>query len=103
MATAAVAGGKVYAAHQRGEAIPDTWLIGPDGWPTADASLYPHRASLAPMSGHKGYGLGLWAEVLAGVLPGGAMTWQVGSWIFDAPEKPSHHNAAFLAIDVATI
>jgi ureidoglycolate dehydrogenase (NAD+) len=103
IATAAVAGGKVYAAHQRGEPIPDTWLIGPDGLPTNDGGLYPHGASLAPMAGHKGYGLGLWAEVLAGVLPGGAITWQVGSWIFDAPGKASRHNAAFLAIDVATI
>jgi LDH2 family malate/lactate/ureidoglycolate dehydrogenase len=103
IATAAVAGGKVYAAHQRGEPIPDTWLIGADGLPTNQGGLYPHAASLAPMAGHKGYGLGLWAEVLAGVLPGGAITWQVGSWIFDAPGKASRHNAAFLAIDVATI
>jgi LDH2 family malate/lactate/ureidoglycolate dehydrogenase len=103
MATAAVAGGKVYAAHQRGEPIAPTWLIGPDGQPTTDGSLYPYHASLAPMAGHKGYGLGLWAEILAGVLPGGAITWQVGSWIFDEPSKPSLHNAAFLAIDVATI
>ena len=103
MATAAVAGGKVYAAHQRGEVIPPTWLIGPDGHPTTDGSLYPHHASLAPMAGHKGYGLGLWAEILSGVLPGGAITWQVGSWIFDEASKPSLHNAAFIAIDVATI
>ena len=103
MATAAVAGGKVYAAHQRGEPIPPTWIIDSDGQPTTDGSLYPHHASLAPMAGHKGYGLGLWAEVLSGVLPGGAMTWQVGSWIFDEPNKPSRHNAAFLAINVATI
>ena len=39
MATAAVAGGKVYAAMQRGEQIPSTWLIGPDGQPTLDAGL----------------------------------------------------------------
>ena len=32
-----------------------------------------------------------------------AMTWQVGSWIFDEPNQPSKHNAAFIAIDVATI
>lgn len=103
MATAAVAGGKVYAAHQRGEVIPPAWLIGPDGHPTTDGSLYPHHASLAPMAGHKGYGLGLWAEILSAVLPGGAITWQVGSWIFDEASKPSLHNAAFIAIDVATI
>ncbi len=103
MATAAVAGGKVYAAHQRGEPLPNTWLIGPDGLPTTDGSLYPHHASLAPMAGHKGYGLGLWAEVLSAALPGGAMTWQVGSWIFDELSKPSLHNAGFIVIDVAAM
>ena len=100
MATAAVAGGKVYAAHQRGETIPATWLIGPDGLPTTDGSLYPHGAALAPMAGHKGYGLGLWCEVLSALIPGGAMTWQVGSWIFDAPSKPSLHNASFFVADI---
>lgn len=103
MATAAVAGGKVYAAFQRGEPIPDTWLIGPDGRPTTDGKLYPHQASLAPMAGHKGYGIALWAEILSAVIPGGAITWQVGSWMFDEPSKPSRHNAAFLAIDVMAI
>ena len=100
MATAAVAGGKVYAAWQRGEPIPATWLIGPDGLPTTDGSLYPHHAALAPMAGHKGYGLGLWCEVLSALIPGGAMTWQVGSWIFDPPSKPSLHNASFFVADV---
>lgn len=100
MATSAVAGGKVYAAHTRGEPIPPTWLIGPDGHPTTDGSLYPHVAALAPMAGHKGYGLGLWCEVLSALIPGGAMTWQVGSWIFDPPSSPSRHNASILLINV---
>lgn len=103
MATAAVAGGKVYAAHQRSEPIPPTWLIGPDGQPTTDGSLYPAHAVLAPMAGHKGYGFGLWCEILSAVLPGGHMTWQVGSWIFDESSRPSWHNASFIVMDVATI
>jgi len=103
IATAAVAGGKVYAACQRGEPIPPTWLIGPDGKPTTDGTLYPGQAALAPMAGHKGYGLGLWCEVLAGLLPGGRLTWEIGSWIFDAPEKPSWHNAGFILIDVNVV
>jgi len=103
IATAAVAGGKVYAAHQRGEEIPPHWLIGPDGKPTTDGSLYPSRASLAPMGGHKGYGIGLWCEILSGVLPGGHITWQVGSWMFDEPTRPSWHNAAFMLVDVAAM
>ncbi|MCA9264249.1 MAG: Ldh family oxidoreductase [Planctomycetales bacterium] len=103
IATAAVAGGKVYAATQRGEPIPETWLIGRDGQPTTDGHLYPHHAALAPMAGHKGYGLGLWCEILSALLPGGKMTWQVGSWIFDEPDQPSGHNAGFIVIDAATI
>jgi len=103
IATAAVAGGKVYAAIQRGERIPDTWLIGPDGRPTTDGRLYPQQAALAPMAGHKGYGFGIWCELLSSILPGGNMTWQVGSWIFDEPSRPSWHNASFIVLDVATI
>ncbi len=103
IATAAVAGGKVYAAIQRGEPIPPTWLIGPDGHPTTDGSLYPQQAALAPMAGHKGYGFGLWCEILSAVLPGGHMTWQVGSWIFDDPGRPSWHNASFTVLDIAAI
>ena len=103
MATAAVAGGKVYAAHQRGEPIPPHWLIGPDGKPTTDGSLYPAHACLAPMGGHKGYGISLWCEILSGVLPGGHMTWQVGSWMFDDPKLPSHHNASIMVLDVEAI
>ncbi len=103
IATAAVAGGKIYAAIQRGESIPNTWLIDRAGQPTTDGSLYPAEAALAPMAGHKGYGLGLWCEIMSAVLPGGHLTWQVGSWIFDAPSKPSWHNASFLVIDVEAV
>jgi LDH2 family malate/lactate/ureidoglycolate dehydrogenase len=31
------------------------------------------------------------------------MTWQVGSWIFDDPAKPSFHNASFIAINIAAM
>lgn len=103
IATAAVAGGKVYAAIQRGEPVNPTWLIGPDGKPTVDGSLYPNKAALAPMAGHKGYGFGLWCEILSAVLPGGNMTWKVGSWMFDDASLPSWHNASFIAIDIASM
>jgi len=103
IATAAVAGGKVYAAIQRGEEIPDTWLIGPDGRPTTDGKLYPDHVALAPMAGHKGYGFGLWCEVLSAILPGGRSTWDVGSWIFDPASRPSWHNASMIVMDTAVI
>ncbi len=103
VATSTVAGGKVYAARTRGEPIPPDWLIGPDGLPTTDGSLYPQKAILTPMAGHKGYGIALLIESLAGVLTGAAITWKVGSWIFDDPSLPTNHGAAFLAIDVGAI
>lgn len=103
ISTAAVAGGKVYAAVARGEPIPADWLIGDDGRPTTDGSLYPARASLAPMAGHKGYGFAMLAELLSGVLSGGAVVSQVGSWMADPAEVPSRHSAGFVAIDVGTI
>lgn len=103
MAISTVAGGKVYAAHQRGETIPNNWIIGPDGQPTTDGSLYPSQAALQPMTGAKGYGIAVLIEGLAGVLSGAALTWQVGSWIHDDPSKPTNHGAAFLAIDVESI
>ena len=103
IATAAVAGGKVYAAHQRGEPIPSTWLIGPNGLPTTDGSLYPHAAALAPMAGHKGYGMGLLCEILSGVISGGHLTWNVGSWIFDPASRPSWHNASIQLIHLDAV
>lgn len=100
---ATVAGGKVFARLKRGEPIPDGWLIGPDGRPTRDGSLYPGQASLAPMSGHKGYGIGLLIEALSGVLTGAAVTRQIGSWLFDDPSQPTDHGAAFLVINIAPL
>jgi len=102
-AISTVAGGKVYAARTLGQPIPPDWLIGADGRPTTDAAAYPEQASLAPMSGHKGYGLALLVETLSSLVTGAAMTQQVGSWIFGDLSQPTRHGAAFIAIDVSVI
>ena len=103
MSTATVAGGKVYAARFRGEKIPDTWLIDANGKPTTDPSAYPDSGALQPAAGHKGYGISLLIEMLSGVLTGAAVTWNVGSWMWDDGAQPTHHGAAFIAIDVNAI
>lgn len=103
MSTATVAGGKVYAARTRGEAIPNTWLIDANGKPTTDPSGYPDVGALQPAAGHKGYGIALLIEMLSGILSGASVTWQVGSWMWDDGTQPTHHGAAFLAIDVNAI
>lgn len=103
ISTAAVAGGKVYAALARGEPIGPDWLIGQDGLPTSDGSLYPMKASLAPMAGHKGYGFAILAELLSGVLSGGCVVSQVGDWMRDPSEEPSRHAAGFIVLDLEAI
>lgn len=101
MAISTVAGGKVYAAHQRGESIPETWINGPDGMPTTDSSLYPAGASLQPMSGAKGYGIALLIESLSAIVSGAAIMWQVSSCVDGDLTVPTNHGASFIAIDVA--
>jgi LDH2 family malate/lactate/ureidoglycolate dehydrogenase len=103
MSVATVAGGKVYAARTRGEQIPNTWLVGADGKPTTDPSGYPQIGALQPAAGHKGYGIALLIETLAGVLAGASITSKVGSWLHDDGTKPTDHGAAFIAIDIAAM
>jgi len=103
MSIATVAGGKVYAARERGEPIPATWLIGADGLPTDDPASYPEHSVLTPAAAHKGFGLALLIESLAGALTGAATTWQIRSWLGDDPALPTGHGAAFLALDCAAI
>ena len=51
------------------------------------------------MTGHKGYGMALLHENLAGVLTGASISWQVLNWIFDDQTKPTGHGAAFIVIN----
>lgn len=103
VAMSTVAGGKVYASRQLGKPIPGDWLIDHHGRPTNDANLYPEHAALAPMTGHKGYGLALMIETLSAIATGAAVTNQVASWMFADPAVPTRHGASFLAIDVAAM
>lgn len=103
IATSTVAGGKIFAALQRGESLPPDWVIDSEGKPTTDGTLYPLKAALAPMSGHKGYGMALLHENLAGILTGANISWQVLNWIIDDQTKPTGHGAAFIVINPAAM
>ena len=103
MSVATVAGGKVDAARTRGEKIPATWLVGGDGKPTTDPSGYPEVGALQPAAGHKGYGIALLIETLAGLLSGAGVTHGVGNWLWDDGTPPTNHGAAFIAVDTDAI
>ncbi len=101
MATSTVAGGKVFAAAALGKTIPSQWLLDANAEPTTDPALFSHAASLTPLGGYKGYGLAFLIEVLSAVLTGASIRWEVLSWSFSDPSKPTGHGAAFIAINIA--
>ena len=102
IATSTVAVTKILAAKALGKSIPEGWLVDDDGLPTTDPTNFPEQGALLPMAGHKGYGLGLFIEILAAVLTGAAMMKEVKVWIHDVPD-PADQGHAFIAIDVPTI
>jgi LDH2 family malate/lactate/ureidoglycolate dehydrogenase len=102
IAMSTVASSKILAAKGLGLPIPDSWIVDEHGLPTTNTSGYPFTGALLPMAGHKGYGLAILIEVLAGVLTGAAVTTGVGSWIRNLGEPPGTGHA-FIAIDIGTI
>ena len=71
MATTIAAFGKIKTARQRGERIPEGWMIDGEGRPITDPERAEH-GTLLPIAGYKGYGLALVFGFLAGTLNGAA-------------------------------
>ena len=99
MATTVAAYGKVKAKAQRGEAMPEGWMIDRQGQPLLD----PKRADegfLLPIGGYKGYGLALIVGLLAGTLNGAAMGREVVDFNHDFV-TPTNTGQAIAMIDIA--
>ena len=95
-----VAALKVIMAKEKGQEIPDTWLVDEKGLPTTDSSLFPQNASLQPMGAHKGYGLAVLVELLSAVVTGAGMLSEVASWNLDL-SSTNNVGHAFIAIDIS--
>ena len=78
MATSTVALGKLAVAANWGKPIPSGWALGPEGALTTDPTVASETRHLTPLGatrelgGHKGYGLAVMVDILAGVLAGAA-------------------------------
>ena len=76
IATSTVAVGKLEIARRKGEPIPVGWAVDKDRCPTTDPNEYWRGGALLPLgtsaqlSSHKGYGLAVLVDILAGVLSG---------------------------------
>jgi uncharacterized oxidoreductase len=79
-ATSRVAQGKMRVAHNKGEQVPDGYLIDEHGAPTNDPGVVVVPQSnglfgaLMTFGEHKGYGMAMACELLGGALTGGG-TW----------------------------
>lgn len=98
MATTVAAYGKVKTAAQRGETMPEGWMIDRHGRPLTD----PTKANdgfLLPIGGPKGYGLSLIFGILAGTLNGAAFGQDVVD--FNADSKSVTNTGQFIiALDI---
>src|SRR5258708_4974147 len=99
MATTNTAFGKIRLKAQRGEPMPEGWMIDREGKPLTD----PKRASegfLVPIGGPKGYGLALMIGLLAGTLNGAAFGRDVVDYTVDS-KTPSNTGQSIVAVDIA--
>jgi LDH2 family malate/lactate/ureidoglycolate dehydrogenase len=98
MATTVAAYGKVKTKAQRGESMPEGWMMDRQGKPLTD----PKRSNegfLLPIGGYKGYGLALAFGLLAGTLNGAAMGRDVVDFNAD-DTTPTNTGHSIVAINI---
>ncbi len=94
-----VARGKIMAARQKGEPIPDNWAFDADGQPTSDAEA-ALAGTMAPMGDAKGTVLALMVELLAAGLTSAHYSYEQSSFL-NAEGPPPGSGQTLIAIDPA--
>jgi len=86
IATSLVAQQKIFLAYREGKKIPLGWGYDAEGNYTEDPLTALRSGIQPPMAAHKGYGLAMMVEILAGVMTGGwfgrasaGVNWQPGN------------------------
>jgi len=97
IATSAAPEGKIRALLAARKPIPENWVVTHDGRSTTSpADLYgPPRGALLPFGGHKGFGLAVMIDALAGGLSGAGCCHQA-----DAPMDGKTDGVFLMAISV---
>lgn len=102
IALSVVAGVKVHQAAREHRLVPEGWIIDQNGLPTTNPRDFENGGAHIPIGGHKGFGLALMVEILAGVMTGSGITKEVASFVQD-PKRPSNVGHFFMAINVAVL
>lgn len=66
--TSTVAEGKLMVAMNKGERVPEGWIVDSRGLPTTDPKEFYAGGALLTIGGHKGSGLSIVTDLLAGAL-----------------------------------
>lgn len=92
--TSVVAGGKVDVQYERNLPVPEGWLIDESGQTVTDPATFRSGASaMLPLGGplgHKGYGLAMMIDAIAGGL----------SWAGCSSAQPTRGGSGFLALAI---
>lgn len=92
--TSMVAGGKVLVAGSKNQPLPNDWMIDRDGNPVTDANQFrSNDVAMLPLGGalgHKGYGLAMMIDAIAGGL----------SWAGCSSDEPTRGGSGYLALAI---
>jgi len=91
---------RINIARERGEPIPPTWALGPDGEPTTDPEVAAREMILQPFGGYKAFGLGLMTEILTSALAGGDIFAGAATG-FRPLDNPMRTSFTLVALDLA--
>ncbi|MBY0496662.1 MAG: Ldh family oxidoreductase [Cyanobacteria bacterium] len=89
--------GRIRAMGKAGERMPAGWAVDAKGQPTTDP-LEALKGFVLPIGGHKGYGLALAIDMMAGVLTGAGFAGGVKSMLQQGDE-PQHVGHFMMVID----
>ncbi|MCB9157702.1 MAG: Ldh family oxidoreductase [Caldilineaceae bacterium] len=94
MTTSMVAGGKVLVQQSKGLPLPLDWMVDQEGNPVTDpGSFRAGTAAMLPLGGsvgHKGYGLAMMIDAIAGGL----------SWAGCSADQPTRGGSGYLALAI---
>ena len=82
-----VAKSEISVRAKSGETIPTGWAFGPDGEDTNDPSV-ALKGTMAPTGGYKGFGIGLFVEIMTACLTGANLGTEASSFADDKGGPP---------------
>ena len=82
-----VAKSEISVRAKSGESIPTGWAFGPDGKDTNDPNI-ALQGTMAPTGGYKGFGIGLFVEIMTACLTGANLGTEASSFADDKGAPP---------------